>query len=141
MNWLSSYIFQYQLLAPDISDISPFNIITVSCSTFTQITTQLSASPTISSEFCGSIVVSQWLPKDDKQCVLICVSDSFQLVVMSSFYSLSFQFPLGLFAPFPTLQPVFHLSISSCSYSQSTVNTITQFWHCVKDCSCVMISL
>jgi hypothetical protein len=51
MNWLSSYIFQSQLLARDISDISSFNIITVSRCIFTQITTQLSAGLTVSSQF------------------------------------------------------------------------------------------
>jgi len=33
----------------------------------------------------------------------------------------------------------FTFSTSSCSCSQSTLNTVTQLWQCVKDCCCGMI--
>jgi hypothetical protein len=34
----------------------------------------------------------------------------------------------------------FTFSTSSCSCSQSTLKTITQLWHWLKDCCCVMIN-
>ena len=87
------------------SDILPYKIITDSHCTFTQITTQLSAGPTISSQFCWFTVYC-WVIKSSHQAmtahswyrvcpvvcewqfaaccyVLLCVSGSLQLVVMS----------------------------------------------------------
>ena len=98
-------IFSISAVSPTHNnDIAPFKIITGSHCTFTQRTTQLSTGPTISSQFllvcsftaesftnncCFTAVVSQWLTTDDTQCVLLCVSDSLQLVVMSCFVSVT----------------------------------------------------
>ena len=49
-------------------------------------------------------------------------------------------FLLGLFASFPTLGQYFTFSTSCCSCSQSTLNTVTHLWHCLKDFCYVMIS-
>jgi hypothetical protein len=97
-------------------------------------------------------VVCQW---QFAACyVLLCVSDSLQLVIMSFCVSMTVR-SLLLRPLFIDCFSVFHLvclhlsklynqystfSISCCSCSQSTLNTVTQLWHCVKDCCCVMIS-
>jgi hypothetical protein len=99
---------------------------------------------------------------------LSCVSDSLQLVVMSCRVSMTvcslllcpvvcqWQFAaccyvlllLTVFSTFHSLclllsqlySQYFTFSTSPCSCSQSTLNTVTQFWHCVEDCCCVVIS-
>ena len=153
--------FQSHLLAPDIimiyqavspthnNDISPFKIITCSHCIFTQITTQLSAGPTVSLQF---LWVSCLLLSYQK---LLSVNDCPQMIYSVS-WSVSVTFCSLLLCPLLIdCFSVFHsvclllsqlhsqyltFSISSCSCSQSTLNTITELWHCVKDCCCGMIS-
>jgi len=80
-------------------------------------------------------VISQWLPTDDTQSVLLCVSDSLQLVVKSAFIDCFSVFHSVCSLLSQLYSQCFTFSTSSCSSSQST-----QLWHCVKDCCCGMIS-
>ena len=87
MNWLILYIFQSQPVAPDIMVFFYHltlciyrNNNTVVSRSYNSIT--LFVGPLFPSES-RKAVVCQWLPTDDMQCVLLCVSDSLQLVVMT----------------------------------------------------------
>jgi hypothetical protein len=152
-------IFLYQLLAPYIIMIcyhlklSPAH----SC-TFTQITTQLSEGPTISSQFlwvrCLPLSHQEQSSVNDCPQMIHSVFCSVSVTGGSLLLYLvlcQWQFAASRYALFLLTFCVFHsvclhlfqlysqyftISTSYCSCSQSTLNTAT---HCLKDCCCVMI--
>ena len=99
--------------------------------------------------FCESTVyskavISQWLPTNYVQCFWFLFSDRFQfqpqLILTSFSYWQFLRFHSVCLLLSQLYSQYFAFSTSSCSCSQSTLNTITELWHCVKDCCCGMIS-
>ena len=153
--------FQSQLLTPHIIMIYYFLKLSPAHTVpYTNIKTAVSRSysfitfflcPLFTAES-SKVIVSQWLPADETQCVLLCVSDSLQLVVMSCcvsvtvcslllcpFYWLFLCFYFACFLLSQLYSQYFTFSPSSCSCSQPKLNTVTQLWHCLMDYCCVMI--
>jgi hypothetical protein len=147
MKCLVLYIFQSHLLAPHIimiyqavspthnNDILPLKIITCSHCTFTQTTTQLSAGPTVSSQFLSvrCLLLSHQKQSSDNDCPHMIHSVSCRVSVTVCSLLLCPLF-IDCFSVFHSVclllsqlySQYFTFSTSSCSSSQSTLNTVTQ---------------
>jgi len=148
MNWLSFVYFPITAVSPTHNnDILPFKIITGSHCTITQITTQLSACPTISSQFLWVDRLLLSHQNSHQSMTAHCwytVSHvlskwHFTAYIYAIFYWLFFCFSLGLFVLSQLYGQYFTFSTSFCTCSQSTLNTVTQWWHCLKHIFCVII--
>ena len=160
MNLIFSYIFQSHLLAPHIiimyyclKKISRLHTVHLHKHHSCQQVWQFHHSFCWSALYCW-VIKSCHPSMTAHRCVLFCVNDILQLIFMSCFVSVTvcslLLYPLFIdcFSVFHSVclplsqlySQYFTFSTSSCSCSQSTLNTVTQLWLCVKDCCCVMIS-
>ena len=146
MNWLSLYIFQSQLLTLHIIIIYyPLKLSLLTLYIYTN-NTAVSRSYSFIIVFVGPLFIAESSKQSsDNDCtqlkhsvswcvsVTVCSLLSYPVDCISVFHSVCLLLS-QLYSQYVTF------STSPCSCSQSTLNTVTPLWHCLKDCCCVMIS-